>query len=58
MSNKERFGCQIMTLYKIEIYELPNGTDIKYLQGYDKWYQMRVGNMDIIKLLRNERRCL
>ena len=34
------------------IYELPNGSDIKKLQGYDNLYRLRVGNMRVLYSLK------
>lgn len=36
------------------IKQLPNGTDIKKLQGYDNLYRTRVGNMRILYFIKEE----
>lgn len=36
------------------IKQLPNGTDIKKLQGYDYLYRIRVGNMRILYSVKEE----
>lgn len=34
------------------IKQLPNGTDIKKMQGYENLYRIRVGNIRVIYLIR------
>ena len=36
------------------IKQLPDGTDIKKLQGYDNLYRTRVGNMRILYFIKEE----
>lgn len=40
------------------ISELPNGTDIKRLQGYDNLYRMRVGNIRVLFSIKEELRII
>ena len=49
---KQNQAVQIRLMKAIQ--QLPNGTDIKKIQGYDNLYRTRVGNMRILYSVKEE----